>query len=236
MEADRPEASHQHADSELSQSCSHEPAASLRGRLFLWGGLALGLLLAIVLITDGFGLFGSGKGATAGAAAFVHQGARIFVPEHSALRQQLTVTPAAVKDSSALLVVPGEVEADPARSVAILPAGGGRVHELAVALGDRVTRGQLLARIDSPDLAQAYDDYDKAASVASLATVNRKRQEEQLAIGAASQREVDQAQSDEAQALAEIMRARPRQRPSPADACAPRSRAALLPWRHSPER
>src|SRR5271154_5386225 len=130
----------------------HEP--SLRGRAFLWGGVALGLLFLLALFTRGFGLLGrSGAGGQA-AELMLRQGDKIIVPEGSALRSRLTVMAAALQPISAKLV---------------LPALGGRVLELKVALGERVARGQVLAVIDSPDLAQAYDDNDKAADALRLA-------------------------------------------------------------------
>src|SRR5580658_5032928 len=64
---------------------------------------------------------------------------------------------------SAKLTLPGIVESDPARTAVVLPAFGGRVLELKVTLGERVAKGQALLVIDSPDLAQAYDDNDRAA-------------------------------------------------------------------------
>ena len=68
----------------------------------------------------------------------------------------------AVNNSPHTLVSPAVVEADPARTVNILPPVAGRVVKLEVRLGDRVVKGQPLAVIESGDLAQAYADDDKA--------------------------------------------------------------------------
>jgi|HubBroStandDraft_4_1064222.scaffolds.fasta_scaffold22706_2 cobalt-zinc-cadmium efflux system membrane fusion protein len=186
----------------------HDHSATPAARAFLLGGLALGLLLVIALLTHGFGLFAGHTGSGEQAPLLVHQGNRIFVPESSPLRQRLTVMAAAAQPESPLIHAPGIVESDPARTVAVLPPGTGRVHELKVALGDRVQRSQLLALIDSPDLAQAYDDNDKAASAATLSARILQYQEAQLKIGAASQRDLEQARSDNAQAQAEWLRSR----------------------------
>jgi len=142
----------------------------------------------------------------------VRHGNQIFVPESSALRQRLTVMPAPTRLQSGRITAPGMVEANPVRTVAVLSPGTGRVQSLKVALGDRVQRGAVLAVIDSPDLAQAYDDNDKAASSARLAATNLKRAEEQFKIGATAQRDLDQARSDNAQAVAEYGRTRARLR------------------------
>jgi len=188
----------------------HDHAPNAWGRSFLWGGLLLGLLLVAVLLTHGFGLFGAGKPADTGPAMLVRQGNQIVIPESSPLRKRLTVTPAHAEAVSAKLVLPALVESDPARTAAVLTPLGGRVLEIKVALGDRVRQGQVLAVIDSPDLGQAFDDNDKAADAAQLTHKNLTRQEEQFKLGTASNRDLDQARSDNAQASSEYARTQAR--------------------------
>ena len=202
MEANEhdPAAPHDHPD--------YDHSATPRGSAFLWGGIGAGVLLVAALLTHGFGLLAGRGGSGEETPALVHQGSRIFIPENSPLRQRLKVIAAPAVPTSGLISAPGVVESDPVRTVVVLPAGGGRVREVRVNLGDRVQRGAVLAIIDSPDLAQAYDDNDKAASAAHLAARNLAYQEGQLRIGAASQRELDQARSDEQQAAAEYLRTR----------------------------
>jgi membrane fusion protein, heavy metal efflux system len=183
----------------------HEP--SPRGRAFFWGGIAAGVVLVLLLFTHGFGLLVPRPEAEE-PAALVHQGSRIFIPERSPLRQRLTVEPAPAEEKSAVVSAPGMVEADPTRLINVLPPGAGRVREVRVNIGSRVQRGELLALIDSPDLAQAYSDYDKAESAARLAAKNLAYQEAQLKIGAASQSAVDQAKDADTEAAAEYERSR----------------------------
>ncbi len=182
----------------------HEP--SFQGRAFLWGGVGLGVLFLAALFTHGFGLLnGSGK-RDEPPALMVRQGDKIMVPEGSALRARLSVEQAAVQPVDSKLVLPAVVESDPARTALVLPALGGRVLELKVALGDRVVQGQALVIIDSPDLAQAYDDNDKAADALRLAEKVLARQLEQAKIGTASEQDLDQAKSNATQAGAEYAR------------------------------
>jgi cobalt-zinc-cadmium efflux system membrane fusion protein len=188
----------------------HSPTAG--GRAFLWGGVGLGLLLILLLLTHGFGLFGVGGHTAAEAPALVHQGGQVFIPEKSPLRERLTLLAAPAEARSTAITAPGIVESNPARSVTVLPPGAGRVREIKVALGDHVQRGQALVSIDSPDLAQAYADNDKAASAAVLAAKNLKYQEAQFKIGAAAQKDLDQTRSENAQAVAEYTRTRERLR------------------------
>jgi cobalt-zinc-cadmium efflux system membrane fusion protein len=188
----------------------HDHAPTFQGRAFLWGGIGLGLVFLIVLLSRGFGLLGpSGKGAEE-PQLMLRQGDKIIVPEGSALRGRLSVMPASTQAVSSRLVLPGIVESDPARTAAVLTPLSGRLIALKVALGERVARGQVLAVIDSPDLGQAYDDDDKAADTLKLTEKNLQRQEEQNKLGTASDRDLDQARSDHAQAAAEYNRTRAR--------------------------
>jgi cobalt-zinc-cadmium efflux system membrane fusion protein len=188
----------------------HEHEPTFRGKAFLWAGVGLGLLFLAAFLTRGFGLLGGSGKAAAEPQALVRQGDKITVPEGSALRERLSVMPAAVQTIGAKLVLPGIVEADPARTAAVLTPLGGRVVALNVALGDRVARGQALAVIDSPDLGQAYDDDDKAADTLRLTEKNLGRQEAQNKLGVASDRDLDQARSDHTQAAAEYTRTQAR--------------------------
>lgn len=188
----------------------HDHAPNAWGRSFLWGGILLGLLLVAVLLTHGFGLLGAGKPADTEPATLVRQGDKIVIPESSPLRKRLTVTPVHAQAVSAKLLLPAIVESDPARTAAVLTPLGGHVLEIKVALGDRVRQGQVLAVIDSPDLGQAYDDNDKAADTFQLTQKNLTRQEEQFKLGTASNRDLDQARSDNAQASAEYTRTQAR--------------------------
>jgi cobalt-zinc-cadmium efflux system membrane fusion protein len=186
----------------------HEP--NLQGRMFLWGGIALGLLVAAALLTHGFGLLRGSNKAEEAPALMVRQGERIVVPEGSALRARLSVMPASMEPVSSRLVLPGVVESDPARTAAVLTPLSGRLLALKVSLGERVVRGQVVAVIDSPDLGQAYDDNDKAADTLRLTAKNLERQEQQNQLGAASDRDLDQARSDHTQAEAEFRRTQAR--------------------------
>jgi membrane fusion protein, heavy metal efflux system len=188
----------------------HDHAPNAWGRSFLWGGILLGLLLVGAFLTHGFGLLGAGKPADAEPAMLVRQGDKIVIPASSPLRKRLAVTPAHAEAVSAKLVLPAVVESDPARTAAVLTPLGGRVLEIKVALGDRVRQGQVLAVIDSPDLGQAYDDNDKAADAFQLAQKNLARQEEQFKLGTASNRDLDQARSDNVQASSEYARTQAR--------------------------
>src|ERR1700704_2124524 len=106
---------------------TEDHAANAWGRSFLWGGIALGLVLLVALVTRGFGLLRSDKTSDSEAPLIVRQGERIIVPESSPLRNQLAVMPARAEAICAKLVLPGIVESDPARTAAVLTPLGGRL-------------------------------------------------------------------------------------------------------------
>ena len=79
----------------------HDHSPTPGGRAFLYGGTAAGLLLVLLLLTHGFGLFAARPAAEA-PPALVRKGAQLFVPENSPLRQRLAVeaAPRAMGSSS----------------------------------------------------------------------------------------------------------------------------------------
>jgi membrane fusion protein, heavy metal efflux system len=188
----------------------HDHKPSFRGAAFLWSGIGLGVLLLAALLTHGFGLLGRTDKGLAQPELMVRQGDKIFVPEGSSLRNRLTVLAVSAQSVSPKLLLPAVVESDPARTAAVLTPLGGRLAALKVELGDRVARGQVLAVIDSPDLGQAYNDNDKAAESFKLTEKNLHRQEAQNKLGVASDRDLDQARSDFAQAAADYTRTQAR--------------------------
>ncbi|HEY1726436.1 MAG TPA: efflux RND transporter periplasmic adaptor subunit [Steroidobacteraceae bacterium] len=186
------------------ETYDHTPTA--RGRAFLWGGIALGLILLVVVFTHGLGLFGA-RPSAAEAPLLLHQGDKIVVPDSSSLRARLSLAPAAAEQVSGKLILPGIIESDPARTATVVTPVAGRVVQLKVALGDRVTRGQVLLMIESADLAQALADDAKATDALRLAQKNLQRQEAQAKLGALSDRDLDQVRNDREQAAAESTRA-----------------------------
>ena len=186
--------------------------------------LAVGLLLVLFAAAIGVGayrLIASSSDERAHAPAVVPQksvpnlvrdGSRVTIPEGSPLRSKLTIGTVAQQQVERTLQLPAMVEADPARTVKVLPPVAGRLIDLKVELGERVERGQELAVIDSSDLAQAYADSEKARSALKLTkqTLDRAIALEKYSAGAVKDRQ--QAESDHAQAEAEFERSQSRLR------------------------
>lgn len=140
----------------------------------------------------------------------VRKGKTIFIPEGSPYRAHIVVAPVEARNLSLSRVVPGAVEADPARTVRVLAPVNGRVSELDVELGDNVKRGQPLATIDSGDLAQAVADAEKARASAKLTKSAFDRATGLNKAGGLALRELEQAQNDYLQATSELKRAEAR--------------------------
>ena len=62
------------------------------------------------------------------------------------------------------LTVTGVVSPDVSRTVPVISLASGRVLEIRARLGDSVRKGQVLLRVQSPDIAAAFADYRKATA------------------------------------------------------------------------
>ena len=142
----------------------------------------------------------------------VRDGSRIVVPEGSPLRGKLTIGTVTQQQIDRTLQLPAIVEAEPARTVKVLPPVAGRLIELKIQLGERVERGQELAVIDSSDLAQAYADEDKARSAVKMTKQALDRAVALEKYSAGSVKDRQQAENDHAQAQAELERTQSRLR------------------------
>jgi membrane fusion protein, heavy metal efflux system len=137
---------------------------------------------------------------------------RVVVPDGSPVRSALTIAPVAFKDIRRDLILPAVVEADPGRTVKVMPPVAGRVVSLKVQLGERVGQGQELLVLDSGDLAQAFSDDEKARTMLTLTKQSLDRQLGLEKSGGAAVKDREQAQSDYAQAQSELARAETRLR------------------------
>jgi cobalt-zinc-cadmium efflux system membrane fusion protein len=73
------------------------------------------------------------------------------------------------------LKVTGTVNPDISRNVPVISIATGRVVDISARLGDTVTKGQLLLRVQSADIAGAFSDYQKAVADEQLANTQLER-------------------------------------------------------------
>jgi membrane fusion protein, heavy metal efflux system len=100
--------------------------------------------------------------------------------------------------------VPAVVEPNAYRSVGVTPIAAGRVTSVAAVLGQQVRRGQALAQVYSPDLAEAQSRY--LASRAELEAHERelRRTERLVEIGSASRQELEKIHAEHAAAVTQV--------------------------------
>ena len=132
----------------------------------------------------------------------------------AATRNRLTLTPeqvanagvqtAAVEERpvSDLLEATAEIEPSPSGFAQIGARVAGRVIRLLVAEGDRVSAGQALAVIDSPELGQFTGDYLAALSLANVAREIADREKQLFDRKISSQREWQLAEAEAVRARA----------------------------------
>lgn len=145
-----------------------------------------------------------------GAPALVHERGLLTVPQASPLRKSVQVAAATEQTVERPLVVPAVVEVDPARLIKMVPPVSGRIVELRKGLGDSVRAGEALFVLDSADVAQAGSDAAKARAALALAQHNLRRQTELAQAEIGARKDLEQAESDFAQASSEAERAQGR--------------------------
>jgi cobalt-zinc-cadmium efflux system membrane fusion protein len=109
--------------------------------------------------------------------------------------------------SSPSLNVTGAVQPDITRSVPVPSLASGRVVELKARLGDEVKKGQVLLRVQSNDVAGAYQNYLKAVSNERLTKVQLDRAQILFDKGAVAKSALEQAQTAEDGSKADLLAA-----------------------------
>jgi cobalt-zinc-cadmium efflux system membrane fusion protein len=118
--------------------------------------------------------------------------------------EQFPLVAAKSYEAASDLNVTGTVNPDIARMVPVISLASGRVVDIRVRLGDTVQKGQLLMRVQSNDIAGAFDTYLKAVNDEHLANTQLKRAELLYQHGAVPESQVEQAQDAEQDAVADL--------------------------------
>jgi cobalt-zinc-cadmium efflux system membrane fusion protein len=100
--------------------------------------------------------------------------------------EQFPLTTAVAHESTPEMTVTGVVSPDITRTVPVISIATGRVVEIRARLGDRVSKGQILMRVQSADMASAYSEYRKAVADEQLASKQFERAKLLYAKGAIS--------------------------------------------------
>jgi len=106
-------------------------------------------------------------------------------------RAGVTVTTVAAGSMSGGLRAPGVVEPNAYKQVVVTPVVSGRITRVEAELGQHVQRGQTLAQIFSPELAEAQTRYISARAELEAHEQELARTETLVEIGAASRQELE---------------------------------------------
>jgi len=98
----------------------------------------------------------------------------------------------------------GSVFPDVSREVPVISLANGRVVDIKARLDDNVRKGQLLLKVQSPDITNAFDSYLKAANDEQLANKAYLRAQDLLNHGAISQSMLEQSEDTEKNAKADL--------------------------------
>ena len=118
--------------------------------------------------------------------------------------EQFPLATAVRHDAAHALRVTGVVTADVSRNIPVISLASGRIVEIHARLGDTVTKGQLLLKVQSEDIAQAFSDYRQAVADEVLAKAQLERSKILFEKGAIAQKDLEVAQDAEAKAVVTV--------------------------------
>ena len=131
-----------------------------------------------------------------------HEGeSNVFKVDHP---EQFPIVMAAARAIAPELNVTGVVNPDVSRNVPVVSLASGRVAEIHARVGDAVTKGQLLLRVQSNDVSSALSDYRHAQADEKLASSQLERSKDLYDRGAIARKDVDVAENAEAKAKVDI--------------------------------
>jgi len=107
-------------------------------------------------------------------------------------------------ESASELSATGSVFPDISREVPVISLANGRVVDIKARLDDNVKKGQLLLKVQSPDITSAFDTYLKTANDEHAANMAYTRAQNLFEHGAISQAMLEAAEDTEKDAKADL--------------------------------
>jgi membrane fusion protein, heavy metal efflux system len=154
---------------------------------------------AFLCAVAGLGLAGCGgkveanpkEGAPPPAQVIEQSDGSVFQVDHP---EQFPIVTAGEHDAAPQLNATGSVSPDVSRSIPVISLASGRIVEIDARLGDSVAKGQLLLKVQSQDIAQAFSDYRQAVADETLANAQLARSKELLEKGAIAKKDEEVAE------------------------------------------
>ena len=111
--------------------------------------------------------------------------------------EQFPLATATEHNAAPELNATGTVSADVSRTIPVISLASGRIIEIHARLGDSVTKGQLLMKVQSADISSAYSDYQQAVADETLTRAQLDRSKLLYEKGAIAQKDLEVAQDAE---------------------------------------
>jgi membrane fusion protein, heavy metal efflux system len=127
--------------------------------------------------------------------------ANVFQAEHP---DKFPLTAAAEHVATSQMTATATVNPDVSRTVPVVSLASGRVVEVKARLGDTVTKGQVLLRVQSTDVSGAFSDYQKAVADEQLTRTQLERAQLLYDKGAVSLNDLQVAQDTDAKAKVDV--------------------------------
>jgi membrane fusion protein, heavy metal efflux system len=151
-----------------------------------------GLLASLILAGCGDKVEANPKLGEPPPADIIHESdGSMFRVDHP---DQFPIATAGQRDVAPELKTTGTVSPDVSRSIPVISLASGRIVEINARLGDTVTKGQLLLKVQSQDIAQAFSDYRQAVADETLAKAQLDRSKELLEKGAIPKKDEEVAE------------------------------------------
>ncbi|MGB7355930.1 MAG: efflux RND transporter periplasmic adaptor subunit [Acidobacteriaceae bacterium] len=145
--------------------------------------------------------FNPADGAAPPAQVIESGNADVVTVEHP---EQYPVVAADQVEAAARLNVTGSVFPDIDREIPVISLASGRVVDIRARLDDNVKKGQLLLKVQSPDITNAFDTYLKAVNDEQLANKAYLRARDLYNHGAVALAVLEQAEDAENDARADL--------------------------------
>jgi membrane fusion protein, heavy metal efflux system len=149
-------------------------------------------------------------GATAVAPGETLPDVTVTLTKEGVERAGIKLTAVSTGDAANAMRIPGVVEPNAYRHVVVTPIVAGRITRVLVGLGQHVGRGQTMAQIFSPELAEAQTKFISARAELAAHEQKLRRTEKLVEIGAASLQDLERIHAEHTAQTAEVQSARAR--------------------------